>query len=209
MTKFPLQPAAVKIVAHLQGANDALSDHFSGRPLLGPCPPAFRVPVYLKGYFSREFRDERDMGDGFEIVVEQIQTVISGKEDSLEAFDVLLERTAKSYEGTARNHDIAPMFRALADRFHTLLAMERMKYAVDLSHVQALNWMKADPCRELMFAYPNEEGEPGFWAVFERRGNRNDREWWLWGKGDTPINAIIDAAERQDRGEKPYPERTS
>lgn len=51
---------------------------------------------------------------------------------------------------------------------------------------------------ELSFEYPDDDDLPGRWCVYERRGNRNDQEWRLRGKGATPAEAIEAALKAEE-----------
>ncbi|ALJ08273.1 hypothetical protein JL11_07900 [Brevundimonas sp. DS20] len=53
-----------------------------------------------------------------------------------------------------------------------------------------INW-------ELSFCYLDDESEPGCWAVHSVNGGRNDREWTLIGRGDTPDDAIQAALQQE------------
>ena len=49
-----------------------------------------------------------------------------------------------------------------------------------------INW-------ELSHGYPDGEEEDGCWLVHSVNGGRNDREWTLIGRGETPLDAALAA----------------
>lgn len=55
---------------------------------------------------------------------------------------------------------------------------------------QHTNW-------ELSFCYLDGEEEDGCWAVHSVNGGRNDREWILIGRGETPDDAIRAALQQE------------
>lgn len=192
---------------------EALVGHFKGRPLLGACPPKFRVPVVMRGNIVKNRLTEpgKDFEggyeyDGFDVEIEAFATVTDPKAETLESFGVLLANTYRAFNETTHNDDMTHIFRALYDQYMKVLTRENLKVSEHLAHVQALKWLGDDICREVSFCYPDEEGEPGIWCVHERRGNRSDREWHLIGKGKTPFDAMLDAADRGNKGKKPYKE---
>ena len=52
----------------------------------------------------------------------------------------------------------------------------------------------------IRLAYPDDEGEEGYWAVFEESGNLNDRIWDEIGKGETPLAALSRALSSTTKG---------
>lgn len=50
---------------------------------------------------------------------------------------------------------------------------------------------------ELSFCYLDGEEEDGCWAVHSVNGGRNDREWTLIGRGETPDDAILAALQQE------------
>lgn len=55
---------------------------------------------------------------------------------------------------------------------------------------QHTNW-------ELSHGYPDGEEEDGCWLVHSVNGGRNDREWTLIGRGETPDDAIRAALQQE------------
>lgn len=55
---------------------------------------------------------------------------------------------------------------------------------------QHTNW-------ELSFCYLDGEEEDGCWVVHSVNGGRNDREWTLIGRGETPLDAALAALQQE------------
>lgn len=55
-----------------------------------------------------------------------------------------------------------------------------------------LDWLAQNTNCELSHGYPDEDSD-GEWRVHRKTGNRNDREWILIGRGETPVSALYAA----------------
>lgn len=89
------------------------------------------------------------------------------------ALERRLEGTANGWKMAAAAHDEQE---ARADRL--------AKFG------QHTNW-------ELSFCYLDGEEEDGCWAVHSVNGGRNDREWTVIGRGETPDDAIRAALQQE------------
>jgi len=49
-----------------------LAKHFAKRPRLGPCPPAMRVPVVIKGYIDDVWSEDDGVSREFSVTVQSV-----------------------------------------------------------------------------------------------------------------------------------------
>ncbi|WP_456868270.1 hypothetical protein [Galbibacter sp. BG1] len=72
-----------------------LAKHFKDRPVMGECPPEFRVPVTIEGYIQDVWGSDDGESQEFSVKVEKIETVSQKgptDDDLLAAADTLRQR---------------------------------------------------------------------------------------------------------------------
>ena len=72
MTKIKTIKSSYAIVDVTTGAQ-ALEKHFKGRPVSGPCPEEFRIPVTLSGYIQYAHGNHDGISQEFSMIVEKIE----------------------------------------------------------------------------------------------------------------------------------------
>lgn len=90
---------------------------------------------------------------------------------------------------------------ALADDIRSVLARTHPSPppAADADRVRAWDAFAANINWELSHGYPDGEEEDGCWMVHSANGGRNDREWTLIGRGETPLDAALAALKSEGK----------
>ena len=61
-------------ILDVKAGRAALRKHFAKRPVLGPCPLKFRIPVTIKGYIDDIASDDDGVSCEFSVVVSSVKT---------------------------------------------------------------------------------------------------------------------------------------
>lgn len=59
-------------ILDVKSGRKALEKHFRNRPPLGPCPPAMRVPVTIRGYIDGTYSRDDGTSIEFSVVVQSV-----------------------------------------------------------------------------------------------------------------------------------------